>query len=531
VSALLLLLNKSSTVASESIDIHEINALHLKEKESSSRHTPASTSASTSTDRRSAATGKRLRNAKSSSTGGETRDLYSTGETAIINNGLIMLGIHNEGHLNAPGGTPDAHEGETTVGLRFFRDNGWWESTAFGCECEGFGVSGKRMSSGYEFYGGAHGGDGVSNLVGSKIMHDGVSATTSAVTSGNELRVTHTFTPSSHSKNMYQVTVTLENLMMETITDLRYRRVIDWDIPKTVFSECVSTFFPSAPDALEYATDNGFEGVNPLVDVSSSGIEFSCPHGGVGCPVYDSGPADHGALFQFLFKNDDGIHPRQLAPGETFSFDIFFGAANNKEEAYSALSAVDAEIASFGYPSTSGCDSTADGGPNVFMMAFSGVGGSTFAKNVKAQYYIADSSWTALPPNGFGSMHPYKSENVDTINFPRTESTFAGSGRFEDVAALFEGHLKFPSDNGVDTTYRLCLVSDDGAKLYVDNKLAIDNDGLHAIQTKCEDIDASSGIKKISVEYWERGGNAALALRWAPDMHSVSEVIPPSAWV
>ena len=57
--------------------------------------------------------------------------------TAIIDNGVIMLGIQTEGHLNAIGGDPDAHEGETTVGLRYFRDGGWYDSTAFGCHCEG----------------------------------------------------------------------------------------------------------------------------------------------------------------------------------------------------------------------------------------------------------------------------------------------------------------------------------------------------------------------------------------------------------
>ena len=48
-----------------------------------------------------------------------------------------MLGIQREGHLNVAWGEPDAHNGETTVGLRYYRDGGWYESTAFGCDCEG----------------------------------------------------------------------------------------------------------------------------------------------------------------------------------------------------------------------------------------------------------------------------------------------------------------------------------------------------------------------------------------------------------
>ena len=187
------------------------------------------------------------------------------------------------------------------------------------------------------------------------------------------LRITHEFRPSLH-ENLYQATVTYENFSDHTLSELRYRRVNDWDIEPTVYNECVSIFFNSLPNSLEYTTDDGIESVNPLIDVSTSGIDFSCP-GGVGCPVYDSGPMDHGALFQFLFKdsNDDLI---ELAPGDKFSFDIFYGAAATKEAANDALAAVGSEISSFGYPPMSyGCDASNPGSPNVFMLAFSGLGG------------------------------------------------------------------------------------------------------------------------------------------------------------
>ena len=202
------------------------------------------------------------------------------------------------------------------------------------------------------------------------------------------LRITHEFRPSLH-ENLYQATVTYENLSDHTLSELRYRRVNDWDIEPTVYNECVSIFFNSLPNSLEYTTDDGFESVNPLIDVSTSGIDFSCP-GGVGCPVYDSGPMDHGALFQFLFKDADDDYI-ELAPGETFSFDMFYGAASTKEDAINALSIVSAEIASFGYPPTEySCGPSSSGTPNVFMLAFRGVGGSGKKKNfiIRATYCV-----------------------------------------------------------------------------------------------------------------------------------------------
>ena len=56
--------------------------------------------------------------------------------SAVIDNGLIMLGVNREGHLNTPG-DPDAHNGESQVGLRYYRDGGWYDSISFGCTCEG----------------------------------------------------------------------------------------------------------------------------------------------------------------------------------------------------------------------------------------------------------------------------------------------------------------------------------------------------------------------------------------------------------
>lgn len=310
--------------------------------------------------------------------GSDTRIIDNT---AIIDNGRIMLGVHGEGHLNVPFGLPDGHNGITTVGLRYFRDGAWYESTSFGLQAEGYGVSAKRVSDGINLWGGANQDLGKFNLYAvSMVTNDESSAVNTSViledTGESQLRIHHDFVPSRRTDNLYNVTVTFENLGDSTLTDLRYRRIMDWDIPPSPYSECVSIFFNEAPISLEYATDDGFEGVNPLVDVSDSGTLFSCPDGGVDCPVYDSGPADHGALFQFLFKDEDD-NPIELGPGEKYSFEMFFGAASSKEEAYDALSAVGSEIATFGYPPTEyGCDISNPGSPNVFMFGFKGVGGA-----------------------------------------------------------------------------------------------------------------------------------------------------------
>ena len=122
-------------------------------------------------------------------------------------------------------------------------------------------------------------------------------------------------------------------------------------------------------------------------------------------------------------------------------------------------------------------------------------------------------------------MTPYKSDKVATINFPNTRSNFATSERNQNVGALFEGYLKFPSFNNY-----LCVTSNDGSKLYVDNELVIYNDHINKDDTNCATVH-KSGIHKVSVEFFERKGSATLVLEWAQSKFDTLKVVPPSAWV
>jgi hypothetical protein len=52
-------------------------------------------------------------------------------------------------------------------------------------------------------------------------------------------------------------------------------------------------------------------------------------------------------------------------------------------------------------------------------------------------------------------------------------------------------------------TYTFSLLSDDGAKLYIDDELVIDNDGVHAPQEKMSDIELAGGLHRIRVSYFQ----------------------------
>jgi len=273
---------------------------------------------------------------------------------AIITDGNVSLGVDDYGQLNVSGGVADVN-GETDVGVRWLDAGLQYESTSQGCLCEGWGVSGNGIT------GSANNDDGGAS--GLSLISFGSTATTatSVVNMQDDLTITHDFALSA-SDNLYRVSVTIENTSGIDIADLLYRRTMDWDTAPTPFSEFVTIGGTAAATAVIGATSNGFCSSNPLASCSGTYTgDFVA-----------AGPADHGANFDFNFG--------ALAAGESYSFDIFYGGAANKRDAFAALGAVGAEVYSLGW---SGTDADQDGFEDVvegritptYIFGFSGVGG------------------------------------------------------------------------------------------------------------------------------------------------------------
>ncbi len=141
-------------------------------------------------------------------------------------------------------------------------------------------------------------------------------------------------------------------------------------------------------------------------------------------------------------------------------------------------------------------------------------------RKVNIKYYDA-TGWTSLPTAGLDSLTPYATDTTYSINYKQSEGEFAKSGRTNDVAALFQGYVHIDA-----IVTQICVTSDDGSKLYIDDVLYIDNDGLHGSQEVCAPI--SAGVYKLDLEYFERGGNSQLILMFGDDYYL--RVIPPRSW-
>lgn len=80
--------------------------------------------------------------------------------------------------------------------------------------------------------------------------------------------------------------------------------------------------------------------------------------------------------------------------------------------------------------------------------------------------------------------------------------TFLDQGK-TNYAVTWDGYVKIESDG----LYEFHVNSDDGAVLYIDDKLLIDNDGKHTLTDKTGFIALRKGFHKIKAQYFNAGGN------------------------
>jgi hypothetical protein len=81
--------------------------------------------------------------------------------------------------------------------------------------------------------------------------------------------------------------------------------------------------------------------------------------------------------------------------------------------------------------------------------------------------------------------------------------------------------------------YNFAVTSDDGAKLYVDEQLVVDNDGEHPPREETGKIDLSEGVHRVRVSYFQgRRFQVALMVKVAPPgepfrIFSTDDLKPP----
>jgi len=122
---------------------------------------------------------------------------------------------------------------------------------------------------------------------------------------------------------------------------------------------------------------------------------------------------------------------------------------------------------------------------------------SAAVPGLRCSYY--EGEWSEVPD--FASLVPNNVQRVSTVSIP----SFV---REINYALTIDGYVDLPADG----IYTFHLWSDDGSLLYINEQLAIDNDGLHGKAEMTADIALGKGKHKLGVTFFQAPGDAALEL-------------------
>ena len=113
-----------------------------------------------------------------------------------------------------------------------------------------------------------------------------------------------------------------------------------------------------------------------------------------------------------------------------------------------------------------------------------------------------------------GATPIYTTVDTNGINEQWGSGNVAGSDRSEDVIVTYEGQVTAPE--GVNSI-RFLVLSDDGARIYIDNQLVVNNwrdqGPTWSLASNWLDF-TTDRTKDIAVWYYENGGGATLHLAW-----------------
>lgn len=98
-------------------------------------------------------------------------------------------------------------------------------------------------------------------------------------------------------------------------------------------------------------------------------------------------------------------------------------------------------------------------------------------------------------------LTPIQKGKVAEFIFPYDDEKLS-----EKFGFIYRGYIKVPSTD----VYSFSLLSNDGSRLSVDDKLVVDNDGLHGAYEKSGEIALQKGLHKIELLYFQAGGGKEL---------------------
>ena len=145
----------------------------------------------------------------------------------------------------------------------------------------------------------------------------------------------------------------------------------------------------------------------------------------------------------------------------------------------------------------------------------------------RGKVYLLPEDTKALPD--FDSMKPVNTLYTKTINIPTRdwETGFPGlPDRVEWFAVVYQGNFKVKEAGH----YSFRLLSDDGSKLYIDQQLVINNDGVHSSLSKTGEMDLDNSQHSITIQYFQGPRNEIALQLFAARNHADEQIFPGNSF-
>jgi predicted alpha/beta superfamily hydrolase len=131
------------------------------------------------------------------------------------------------------------------------------------------------------------------------------------------------------------------------------------------------------------------------------------------------------------------------------------------------------------------------------------------------KYSYFEGVWDSVPD--FSKLTPIKTGFTDKLdlNFALKKDSFG---------VQFTGYLHITKKD----LYDLWIVSDDGSKVYLNNKLLFDNDGLHAADNPVVKlVPLNPGYYPVRIDYFQKTGDKSVTLGWVTGKKNVQALQLP----
>jgi hypothetical protein len=258
-----------------------------------------------------------------------------------------------------------------------------------------------------------------------------------------------------------------------------------------------------------------FEGVSLVADVFINGNYLGTHKGGYSAFIYEITPYIRNGEKNYLAVKVNNATQLDVAPSGTYLYPIFGGIYRP----VAVFSTGELCISPLDYASSGVYISPVNISKNLAVIDISTL------VNYRSLPIIQTKSQELLPPEGkkgtglYGEYYsntefkgkPIHSRVDEEVLFDYAKGAPFSGFPVDGFSVIWTGRF-IPNRSG---TYRFILKSDDGSRLYIDGKRAIDHWGAHAAWEKTYETTLEAGKEiALKIEYNEVGGEASVMFGW-----------------